>query len=237
MSAWLETFLGKRIPFTQEILFVKRSEILHKEENSMSCQIEPHLIDEIISFHGHSCPGLAIGIRAAEAALNEMNGVDQSDLVCVAETDMCGVDGIQYLTGCTYGKGNFLHRDYGKMAFSFYNRKSGKGIRLLFRPEATGELNGEMSVLMEKSGLGTITVKEQEHLNQLRNNMQERLMKLPIEKIFVSQQLNENPPRPARIMESLVCQDCGENTMESRTRRFAGRTLCIPCFSKVEQKV
>jgi len=203
----------------------------------MSCQFEQHLINETIRFHGHSCPGLAIGIRAAEAALNEMVGVGQADLVCVAETDMCGVDGIQFLTGCTYGKGNFLHRDYGKMAFSFYNRKSGKGIRLVFRPEARGALDGEMHVLMAKSAQKTITGEEQERLQHLRQEMQEQLMTLPIEKLFTVQQLHERAPRPAKIMESLVCQECGETTMESRTRRFAGRTLCIPCFSEVEQKV
>lgn len=203
----------------------------------MSCQFDQHLIEETIRFHGHSCPGLAIGIRAAEAALKEMAGVEKTDLVCVAETDMCGVDGIQFLTGCTYGKGNFLHRDYGKMAFSFYNRKSGKGIRLAFRSEARGELDGEMQALMEKSAQGIITQEEQKQVQLLRQNMQERLMMLPIEELFTVQQLEERSPRPPRIMASLDCQDCGEKTMESRTRRFAGRTLCIPCFEKVEQKI
>ncbi|MFV0437759.1 MAG: FmdE family protein [Desulfopila sp.] len=203
----------------------------------MSCQFERHLINETIRFHGHSCPGLAIGIRAAEAALNEMAGTAQTDLVCVAETDMCGVDGIQFLTGCTYGKGNFIHRDYGKMAFSFYNRKSGKGIRLVFRSEARADLDGEMSALMAKSAEQTITGEEQERLLQLRQEIEERLMALPIEEVFTVQQLNRGVPRPAKVLASLVCQECGENTMESRTRRFSGRTLCIPCFAKVEQKV
>ena len=27
-----------------------------------------------------------------------------------------------------------------------------------------------------------------------------------------------------------ACDECGEMTMETRTRRFQGRTLCIPCF-------
>ena len=203
----------------------------------MSCQFEQHLIEETIRFHGHSCPGLAIGIRAAEAALKEMAGVEKTDLVCVTETDMCGVDGIQFLTGCTYGKGNLLHRDYGKMAFSFYNRKNGKGVRLVFRPEARNELDGEMPALMQKSAQGTVSPKEQETLQKLRQNMQERLMTLPLEEVFTVQQLDKRPPRPPRIMESIACQDCGEKTMESRTRRFAGRTLCIPCFEKVEQKI
>ncbi|MDZ7620494.1 MAG: TraR/DksA C4-type zinc finger protein, partial [Patescibacteria group bacterium] len=38
-------------------------------------------------------------------------------------------------------------------------------------------------------------------------------------------------------LESLPCDACGESTMESRTRRFGGRTLCLPCFQAVEQKI
>jgi formylmethanofuran dehydrogenase subunit E len=44
-------------------------------------------------------------------------------------------------------------------------------------------------------------------------------------------------PRSARILASLICEACGESTMESRTRRFAGKTLCQPCFDRVEQKI
>jgi formylmethanofuran dehydrogenase subunit E len=43
-------------------------------------------------------------------------------------------------------------------------------------------------------------------------------------------------PKPARILASLKCEACGEMAMESRTRRFDGKTLCLPCFEKVEQK-
>ncbi len=49
---------------------------------------------------------------------------------------MCGVDAIQVLTGCTYGKGNLIHRDLGKMAFSFYRRTDGKCFGRL-RPNPT----------------------------------------------------------------------------------------------------
>ena len=38
----------------------------------MSCQLDPQTIQATIAFHGHSCPGLAIGMRAAEIALQEM---------------------------------------------------------------------------------------------------------------------------------------------------------------------
>ncbi len=55
----------------------------------MGCSKEKTLIDKTIAFHGHSCPGLVIGIRAAELALKRLGGAEGKDLVAVVETDMC----------------------------------------------------------------------------------------------------------------------------------------------------
>ena len=77
-----------------------------------------------VDFHGHSCPGLAIGYRAVEAVIQLFGYVRSADeeIVCVTENDACGVDAIQVLTGCSFGKGNLIYRDRGKQAFSFLNR-------------------------------------------------------------------------------------------------------------------
>lgn len=203
----------------------------------MSCAIDEKRIEQTIAFHGHSCPGLAIGIRAAEMAEAKLGKVHQNDLVCVAETDMCGVDAIQFLTGCTVGKGNLIHRDYGKMAFSFYNRKAESGIRMVFNNSAWGELRKDFMDLMDRGNRGLLSAEEQERLGSMRREMQQRMMTLPVDEVFTVQPLSDRPPRGARVLESLECADCGERTMESRTRRFAGQTLCIPCYMKVEQKI
>lgn len=181
----------------------------------MKCCIPGELVEKAISFHGHSCPGLTIGIRAAEYALQEFPKTESHDLVCIAETDMCAVDGIQFLTGCTFGKGNLMHLDYGKAAFSFYDRKGGGSIRLILRHDAK-ERNGRRPA--DKAELIEV------------------LMDKALDQIFDLQPLRKEPPRSARVLQSLVCQKCREETMESRTRRFDGETLCIPCFEKVEQK-
>lgn len=203
----------------------------------MTCTISSKEIEETIAFHGHSCPGLVIGIRAAEYARSELAEAAPEDLVCVTETDMCAVDGIQYLTGCTFGKGNLIHRDYGKAAFSFYDRRKKRGIRLVLRAEARGGKHPEMSELMRRSREGTLTGQEQERLAELRSDLQSRLMSLPLAEMFTLEELTFTPPRGARVLQSLVCESCGEETMESRTRRFAGKTLCLPCFEQVEQKI
>ena len=114
-------------------------------------------VEKTIAFHGHWCPGLAIGIRAAELALRKLGRPEAAELAAVVETDMCGVDAVQVLTGCTFGKGNLVHRDYGKMAFSFFDRKTGKGFRAVLKPEIQEEMATEIGPLMKKMNEGTIT--------------------------------------------------------------------------------
>lgn len=203
----------------------------------MSCQLTEETIARVIDFHGHSCPGLSIGIRASEMARRELGDLPDTRLVCVTETDMCGVDAIQYLTGCTFGKGNLMHRDHGKMAFTFYDRESGHGFRCLLKPEARGGASEELSELSRKIADGTAGQEEKQRVQVLRQEMQERIMTADLDALFEMMDPLERMPRKARVLESLTCEQCGEATMESRTRRFSGKTLCQPCFDKVEQKV
>ncbi|MEG6551051.1 FmdE family protein [Desulfocurvibacter africanus] len=203
----------------------------------MGCSLSTEQIAKTIEFHGHECPGLSIGLRAAELCLRELGHNDQSPLVAVSETDMCGADAIQFLTGCTYGKGNFIHRDHGKMAFSFHRRSDGKALRALLRPDAYGPAGVEMRELMKRIVDGTASEEEKRRSQELRAQVQKAIMDADLEILFSIEAIESLPPRPARILDSLACAHCGELTMESRTRRFGGETLCIPCFEQVEQKI
>ena len=105
----------------------------------MSCSLDKDTIEATIDFHGHNCPGLTIGIRVAELARQRLGIHKTANSLCVTETDMCGVDAIQFLTGCSLGKGNLVHRDFGKSAFTFFNRDTGEGFRALFLDKGKGE--------------------------------------------------------------------------------------------------
>ena len=195
-------------------------------------------IQETIAFHGHTCPGLAIGIRAAEYALNYFDaqcGTDV-DMLTVSETDMCGVDAIQYLTECTLGKGNFIHRDYGKTAFSFFNRANGKAVRIVLDDSFRGKYSDEMNAINGKKADGTATEKDLDRLVEVRKEFEDALMKMPLSSLFVETSVGQMP-RGAAILDSLTCEGCGESVMESRTRRFGGKVYCIPCFAGVDQKI
>lgn len=199
--------------------------------------MQEELINQIQSFHGHMCPGLAMGIQAASIALKEI-GAHSSDeeVVAVVETDMCAVDAVQFLTGCTFGKGNLIHRDYGKNAFTFIRRSDNKAIRVLTKPQSWGDPNDEHRQLFAKVRAGTATVEEKKRFHELHVAKAKRILETAPDELFDVTETTMLPPKKARIHTSIECADCGEAAMETRIRKFGGRDLCIPCFEKIEPR-
>jgi formylmethanofuran dehydrogenase subunit E len=206
----------------------------------MTCSLDKELIEKTILFHGHNCPGLSIGIRVSELAMEELNIQDATAPVCVTETDMCGVDAIQFLTGCTFGKGNLIHKDYGKNAFTFYDREVQKGIRAVFNDNFSGTSKTEdddARILMNKVFQGTATKAEKAVAMEKRIQRIEQIMAADLSGLFTFKEIDTPPARPPRILQSITCDACGEMTMESRIRLFGGKKMCHPCFHEVEQKI
>ena len=197
--------------------------------------LSPEMIEKATEFHGHWCPGLAIGLRAAEWALQEFGRAGDEEIVAVVETDMCGVDAIQALTGCTFGKGNLIHRDYGKNAFAFYRRRDEKSARLIARPNLLGDAGPVLGRLHKKMQSDGLTPEEEALWKETRAKVSKRIMDGGLEELFEIKGAAEPLPEKARILASLVCESCGEPVMESRTRRLYDQTLCIPCFRKSDR--
>ncbi|PLX91014.1 MAG: formylmethanofuran dehydrogenase [Desulfuromonas sp.] len=164
--------------------------------------------EQIVSFHGHSCPGLAIGYRMSRAALEALQSLraEDEELVAITENDACGVDALQCLTGCTFGKGNLLFRDYGKQAYILYSRASRSGVRVVYHGNGVPrELRSDRPARIKK----ILSAEECDLVSVTRVTIPE--------------------PEPARIMESQPCASCGERVMSSRLQERAGKLLCIPC--------
>ena len=195
------------------------------------------LTERARDFHGHMCPGLAIGIQAARIGLAVCGHDSDEDVVAVVETDMCAVDAIQALMGCTFGKGNLVHRDYGKAAFTFFRRRDGESVRLLVRPDLHALIDPEFAAVREKLNTAPDDAQAKAILPELAARCAARMLARDPEELFSRTTPQTPAPRRAAILSSLTCDSCGETMMESRSRRFAGQTLCIPCFQAVEQKV
>ncbi len=145
------------------------------------------------------------------------------------------MDAIQSLTGCTFGKGNLIHRDYGKNAFTFYRRSDGKAIRITTRPDGWPPESEERKILFDKVRAGTATNAERKRFQELHVQRAMQVLEVPEEQLFFVREIQGKPPRKARIHESVKCDQCGESTMETRIRRFKGQNLCIPCFEQAEK--
>jgi formylmethanofuran dehydrogenase subunit E len=62
----------------------------------------------------------------------ELFRAEDEELVAIVENDACGVDALQCVAGCTFGKGNLMFRDYGKQVYTIYCRSTRSGIRVHF---------------------------------------------------------------------------------------------------------
>jgi len=161
-------------------------------------------------FHGHECPGLAIGFKACQALEEHFPtgaSVDE-ELVCVTENDTCAVDAVQSLLSCTFGKGNLIYKPLGKMAFSFYFRKSGESLRLYFKGE--------------NKGLS-------------REDFKNYLLNAPTEELFDFGKPRIELPENARLFNSITCEDCGEKAREDKIRFQNGKKVCLSCFNEYDR--
>ena len=183
-------------------------------------------------FHGHVCGGLAIGYVAATAGmawLEEQRALDE-ELVAIVETDACCVDAIQVLTGCTFGKGNLIYRDYGKMGFTFFNRRTGKGVRLAMKPD-TFRVNERQIELFRKTRDGSISEAERAELEALGSQRTIDVLDNRAEDLFSMTPVRTGIPVKARIEPSKPCSRCGEPTMATKLETVDGALVCRGCLA------
>ena len=186
---------------------------------------------DTVQFHGHLCPGLALGYRVAKAALRELKADRPHDeeLVAIVENDSCAVDAIQYITGCTFGKGNLVFRDHGKHVYTFFNRRTGQGVRIA--EDYRGfENDSRFAELGKRKKAGEEVSAE---LHQLKMEKAAAILSAPEEELMTIAQAVALPPQEATIRTSLRCALCNEKFMESRSREKDGKTVCIPCFEAI----
>jgi formylmethanofuran dehydrogenase subunit E len=182
--------------------------------------------------HGHFCPGSAMGVKAAARAVKEIGvaSTGMEEVVAIVEANNCFSDGVQMVTGCSFGNNALIYRDYGKTAFTLAKR-TGEGIRVsaLFdrvHQERSPEVNQLwQKVIVERRG----SEAESRRLNDLWKELSFRVLELPDEETLEVKKVNIEVPAYARIFASVKCSVCGESVMEPRARMKEGKPVCLPC--------
>ena len=160
--------------------------------------------NDCVAFHGHECGGLTIGYKASLYAIELLKLEFSADeqVVCIAENDACGVDAIQVMLGCSLGKGNLLFHMRGKSAYSFYNRKTGKSVRLILKPNPG---------LPREESFAYYQACEPKDMFDVK----------PTTIVL---------PEKARLFASYTCACCGETTGANWIRISDGKMLCLDCY-------
>jgi len=144
--------------------------------------------------HGHFCPYSAIGVKAAALAVRELGvkSTGMEETIAIVETNNCFSDGVQLITGCSFGNNALIYRDYGKTAFTLAKR-SGKAIRIAVKadsrfleerePEAMALFQ---KVVKERAG----TPEDEKRLKEMWRELSFKLLEVSDEVLFDIRRMN-----------------------------------------------
>lgn len=176
------------------------------------------LMKESAALHRHLCPRQVLGIRMGLLG-GELLGIDvpqkNKRLLTVVETDGCGADGIAVATNCWVGRRTMRILDFGKVAATFIDRKTGQAFRVHPNPTArklAPEYAPDASNRWEAYLLG-----------YQRMPTTELLIAEPVEIAFSLEKLwSKNGRR-------VTCAVCGEEIINEREVVQNGVILCRGC--------
>lgn len=191
------------------------------------------LFQTAMAFHGHKCPAMPMGLRAAVAAMQAL-GVERAknqELKVIAETGKghamgCFLDGVMSATGCTYGKANIEKRYWNKLAFTLIETATGRAVRVSVKPEVIeAGLNGPF-VAQRKRG-----VQPQDVDPAIVEPLVDKVLARPAEELLqVSKVFQIEVKKTAPVFDAVRCAKCGESVFVSKARLTPdGLTVCLPC--------
>ncbi len=184
-----------------------------------------------MAFHGHKCPAMPLGFRAAEAAMNAL-GVKRAqdkELYIISETGKghaagCFLDGMMSATGCTYGKSNIEKKYYNKMAFTLIDVKKKKAVRVRLKDDFLDKMLKSPFVNQRKQG-----VPPQDVPSEIANPLVEKVMSIPEEMFLVVSDVSDDDfPKGKGCFETELCSKCGERVFVNKLTDG----VCVPCNEK-----
>jgi len=178
------------------------------------------LLDESIRIHGHLCPGQVLGVKMSmlglrEIGINDPKGADRKKILVFVEMDRCATDAVQSVTGCSLGHRTMKFLDYGKMAATFLNLRTGKAARVVAKEESRK--------------------KAKEYFPHIENKYTAQLEAykiMPDEELFEVMEVKVNmrpEDAPGRPLRRVQCSECGEYVQDMREISRAEKVYCKPC--------
>lgn len=175
-------------------------------------------LDKAEASHGHLCGGQVLGVRMALRGCDEL-GIpvpdSQNRLLVFVEIDRCATDALATVTGCTLGKRTLRFLDYGKLAATFLDLRTGRAVRIAAREDARGRAHSYVDGALDR------------HVAQLK-----AYQIMPEEELFHIQHVRVQVPSedmPGRPGQRVICSTCAEGINDGRHVETDGKILCKTC--------
>ncbi len=190
------------------------------------------ILEDALAFHGHNCWASTMGVRMGLAAMRAL-GVERSgakSLHAIVEIGdhhgaMCFGDGVQYATGCTFGKGNIEKDPKGKLALTLIEKAGGLAIRVAYKPTLQKQIRESRFMQKRAAGVPPTEIPEEEQWELVN-----LVWDAPEADVMVSGPVEETAwSEPAEVVRFAVCAGCGELVAEPYLRVVNGEPRCRDC--------
>lgn len=193
---------------------------------------EKQILLDALTFHGHKCWASTAGVRAGLAALKALgsNRSGAKSLHAILENGyyhgaMCFGDGVQYATGCTFGKGNIEKEPKGKLAVTVIDKAKKKAVRVAYKPTLQEQIKNSAFMQKRAAGVPPTQIPENEQW-ELVNLIWEASEK---DVLTIGPIVDYDWNEPAEIVRFAVCSQCSELVAEPYLRIVEGKPLCMDC--------
>jgi formylmethanofuran dehydrogenase subunit E len=175
-------------------------------------------LEQSAALHDHLCPRQVLGVRMGVYAARLLKlDLPQKDkrLFVFVEADGCFADGVSVATGCSLGHRTMRLADYGKVAATFVDTRTGQAVRIAphlhararaldYAPDAPDPWHTQLAAYQ---------VMPDEEL-------------LSVQTVRLTVDLDAIISRPGL---RVTCACCGEEIMNEREVARGGQTLCRAC--------
>lgn len=99
--------------------------------------------EQVIDFHGHTCPEIALGYRVAQIAKRELGTLYEPEptITVTADTHSCALDAFQIINKATYGRGNLIVNDKKLHVYHFQKIGQFEELQISVRSEILEQIS------------------------------------------------------------------------------------------------
>ncbi len=190
------------------------------------------VLNDTLKFHGHRCWASVAGVRVGLAALRALNvsRAGGTQLYAIIETGeehggMCFGDGIQYTTGCTFGKGNIRKNPLGKLAVTLIDKGSDRAVRVSYKPTLQKQIAESAFMQQRAAGISPDEIAEEDQMELVN-----LVWNAPESNILTVGDVFDYPYNwLPEVMGFAKCDQCGELVAHAYRRVVGDKVVCMPC--------